>query len=107
MVTDLVLDERGELPRILGEVKADGTTLRYAYGPDGVAAQQRVTPLTSDPVVYPLLDALGSVRLLTDGTGAMTLASVWASATARSTCASATTCRASGASSRPTAGTAT
>ena len=30
--TEFVLDERGELARVLGEVRSDGTEVLYAYG---------------------------------------------------------------------------
>lgn len=39
ITTEYVLDERGALPTILGEVRSDGTTRLYAYGPEGFAAQ--------------------------------------------------------------------
>ncbi|HEX6293026.1 MAG TPA: RHS repeat-associated core domain-containing protein [Herpetosiphonaceae bacterium] len=67
---DLLVDEAAPLPTVLGEVRADGTELRYAYGPDGVAAQQQRASGSAQPVAFPLLDGLGSVRRLTDSTGA-------------------------------------
>ncbi len=73
VTTDFVLDERGALPLILGEVRSDGTELRYAYGSEGVTAQQTISG-TTQTIAYPLLDALGSVRRLTDAAGAVTLA---------------------------------
>jgi len=73
VTTDFVLDERGALPLILGEVRSDGIELRYAYGTEGVTAQQTITN-TTQTISYPLLDALGSVRRLTDAAGAVTLA---------------------------------
>src|SRR5581483_5443213 len=57
VTTDFVLDERGPLPTILGEVRSDGAELRYAYGPDGISAQQVISG-TSQELSYPLLDAL-------------------------------------------------
>ena len=64
-----MLDERGALPTILGEVRSDGTERLYAYGPEGFAAQKVV----GGAVEYPLLDGLGSVRHLTDGSGNLLL----------------------------------
>lgn len=72
VTTDFVLDERGPLPTILGEIRSDGTELRYAYGPEGVTAQKTVTG-ASQAIAYPLLDSLGSVRQLTNASGAVTL----------------------------------
>lgn len=63
--TKYVLDERGTLPTILGEVRSDGMERLYAYGPEGFAAQKTV----GGGIEYPLLDGLGSVRHLTDGRG--------------------------------------
>ena len=70
VATDLLVDEGAPLPTILGEVRADGSEQRYAYGPDGVAAQQRSVNGSAQPVAFPLLDGLGSVRRLTDSMGA-------------------------------------
>ena len=39
LITDFVLDERGDLPVVLGELRSNGSSTIYAYGPDGVAAQ--------------------------------------------------------------------
>ena len=36
-----------ELPLILGEVRSDGAELRYAYGPEGVTAQQTISNTTT------------------------------------------------------------
>ena len=65
VTTEFVLDERGALPTILGEVRSDGTERLYAYGPEGFAAQMSV----GGAIEYPLVDGLGSVRHLTDGAG--------------------------------------
>ncbi len=65
ITTEFVLDERGALPTILGEVRSDGTERLYAYGPEGFAAQMTV----GGAIEYPLVDGLGSVRHLTDGAG--------------------------------------
>src|SRR6266540_3392491 len=73
VTTDFVLDERGALPTILGEVRSDGTERLYAYGPEGFAAQQQVVGGIGQGVEHPLLDALGSVRHLTDSSGAVVL----------------------------------
>jgi RHS repeat-associated protein len=72
VTTDFVLDERGGLPLILGELRSDGTQLRYAYGSEGVDAQQTISGTTT--ISYPLLDGQGSLRRLTDAAGAVTLA---------------------------------
>jgi RHS repeat-associated protein len=69
ITTEFVLDERGALPTILGEVRSDGAERLYAYGPEGFAAQMSV----GGAVEYPLVDGLGSVRHLTDGTGNLLL----------------------------------
>jgi RHS repeat-associated protein len=73
VTADFVLDERGALPLILGELRSDGVELRYAYGSEGITAQQTISN-TTQTTTYPLLDALGSVRRLTDAAGAVTLA---------------------------------
>ena len=73
VTTDFVVDERGDLPRILGEVRSNGTETLYAYGPEGFAAQQSFAGDTPQDVQYPLLDGLGSVRHLTDGSGTIIL----------------------------------
>ncbi|MCE7989400.1 MAG: hypothetical protein DYG89_50250 [Caldilinea sp. CFX5] len=69
VTTEFVLDERGALPTILGEVRSDGAERLYAYGPEGFAAQMTV----GGGVEYPLLDGLGSLRQLTDNNGAIVL----------------------------------
>jgi RHS repeat-associated protein len=71
VTSDLLLDESSALPRVLGEERSDGTSLLYAYGPEGFAAQQQLTNGISQPVFYPLLDGLRSARQLTDATGAI------------------------------------
>ncbi len=71
--TDFVLDERGGLTRILGALRSDGSEELYAYGPEGVAAQRTIVDGTPQDVVYPLLDGQGSVRHLTDTSGALIL----------------------------------
>ena len=50
-------------------MRSDGTERLYAYGPEGFAAQKVV----GGAVEYPLLDGLGSVRHLTDGSGNLLL----------------------------------
>ncbi|MBK9715620.1 MAG: hypothetical protein IPO81_30720 [Kouleothrix sp.] len=72
VTSDLLLDERGPLPTILGEVRSDGSEIRYAYGPEGVTAQQTSVG-ASQSIAYPLLDGQGSLRRLTDAGGAVTL----------------------------------
>jgi len=77
ITTEYVLDERGALPTMLGEVRSDGTTRLYAYGPEGFAAQMTLSAgsglAVGGGIEYPLLDGLGSVRHLTDGSGTVTL----------------------------------
>ncbi len=75
VTTDFVLDERGPLPHILGEVRSDGSETLYAYGTDGLAAQQTIVGDAPQGIEYPLLDALGSLRHLTNASGALTLRS--------------------------------
>lgn len=70
VTTELVLDERSPLAVVLGEVRSDGQEdLLYAYGPSGVAAQQRYVSGVAQGVEYALVDALGSVRALVDASG--------------------------------------
>ena len=71
--TDFVLDEQGGLPRILGAIRSDATEELYSYAPEGFAAQRTIVSGTPQAVVYPLLDALGGVRHLTDAAGTVTL----------------------------------
>ncbi|MHB8574067.1 MAG: NHL domain-containing protein [Dehalococcoidia bacterium] len=66
VTSDLVLDENAGLPRVLGEVRSDGTETDYAYGAEGVSAQRQVVGGSGQPAQYPLLDGLGSLRQLTD-----------------------------------------
>jgi len=66
--TDLVLDERGGLPRVLGTIRSDGLTTLYAYGAEGVHAQHTRTATTTT-LHYTLLDALGSIRALVTPSG--------------------------------------
>ncbi|MCC6630405.1 MAG: hypothetical protein IT340_23755 [Chloroflexi bacterium] len=73
VTTDLVLDEQAALPRVLGAARSDGTETLYGYGPEGVSSQRAVVGGTGQAVEPPLLDALGSVRHLTDASGAVTL----------------------------------
>ena len=75
LTTDLVLDEQATLPRVLAAIRADGYEELYAYGPEGLHAQRSITG-TSDLVEYALLDAQGSLKQLTDTTGAVTLTRV-------------------------------
>ena len=77
ITTDYVLDEVGGLSGIRGEVRSDNTEVLYAYGPEGFAAQRSIVNGTPQGVVYSLLDGLGSVRHLTDGSGAIVLSRVY------------------------------
>ncbi len=71
ITTEFIWDERAGLPVLLGEVRSDGTEVLYAHGPEGFSAQRSVVNGTAQPLVYPLLDRLGSVRHLTDAAGAV------------------------------------
>ncbi len=68
VTTDYVIDENSGLPSILGEISGTTETL-YAYGPEGFTAQRQVLNGTAQPLVYPLLDTMGSVRQLTNSSG--------------------------------------
>jgi RHS repeat-associated protein len=67
--TDLLLDEQAPLPQLLAELRSDGAELRYAYGPEGLSAQRQ----SGQGVATPLLDGQGSLRALTDASGAVIL----------------------------------
>lgn len=69
--TDYLLDEQAALPRVVGELRGDGTQVQYAYGPEGVTAQRTLVGGASQGTQYPLLDAQASVRALTDAGGAV------------------------------------
>ena len=71
LTTDLVLDEQAALPRVLAAIRSDGQEELYAYGPEGLHAQRSITG-TTDTLSYALLDAQGSLKHLTDTTGALT-----------------------------------
>jgi RHS repeat-associated protein len=73
VTTEYILDERNDLPVILGEVRSDGVERLYAYGPEGFAAQQSYAGASNQGIAYPLLDGLGSVRNLADASGAVIL----------------------------------
>jgi len=68
--TALILDERDGLPQVLGAIRSDGVTTLYAYGSEGVHAQQTRTA-SSAAIHYTLLDALGSIRALVTPAGAV------------------------------------
>jgi RHS repeat-associated protein len=73
LTTDFVLDEQGGLTRVLGALRSDGLEELYAYGPEGVAAQRQVLNGAAQALHYPLLDAQGSLRHLTDAAGGLVL----------------------------------
>ncbi len=73
--TEFIWDENQELPLLLGEIRADGTEVLYAHGPEGFATQRAVVGGTGQDPLYPLHDGLGSVRRLT-GTGGTVLRSL-------------------------------
>jgi hypothetical protein len=43
ITTEFVLDERGALPTIPGEVRSNGTERLYAYGREGFVAQMTLS----------------------------------------------------------------
>ena len=43
VTTEFVLDESSALPRVLGEVRSDGTERLYAYGREGFVAQMTLS----------------------------------------------------------------
>jgi RHS repeat-associated protein len=69
VTSDLVIDERGPLAFILGEVRSDGVEILYAHGPNGLAAQKRFEGGVGQGVEYALVDPFGTVRALVDGGG--------------------------------------
>jgi RHS repeat-associated protein len=69
VTTDFVLDENTDLAVVLGEISGANEQL-YAYGAEGLSAQRLVQNGVGQSVVYPLLDSLGSVRQLTNSSGA-------------------------------------
>ena len=75
LMTDLVLDEQAALPRVLAAIRSDGQEELYAYGPEGLHAQRTISG-TTDMVQYALLDAQGSLKQLSDSSGALTLTRV-------------------------------
>ncbi len=71
--TDYVLDESTGLPQVLGEITGSNELL-YAYGPDGLHAQQRYSNGAALGVEYVLNDGLGSAKGLATGAGSITSA---------------------------------
>ncbi len=69
--TDLLLDESGPLPRVLGALGDDGGHELYAYGPMGVAMVRKHAGGQAPAVYHALTDELGTVRGLADGGGAL------------------------------------
>jgi RHS repeat-associated protein len=70
--TDLMIDESGPLPRVVGAVTSDGSHELYAYGPTGVAVvHKKAADQPQGTTYHALTDELGTVRGLVDGTGAL------------------------------------
>ncbi len=69
VVSDYVLDESGDLPRVIGEITASKETL-YAYGPEGLHAIRTVEGSTQR-TDYALNDGLGSLKGLADSAGTL------------------------------------
>ena len=67
--TEYLLDESEDNVRVLGEERSNGTATLYAFGPQGLAAQQIVE---TGATYYPVLDGLQSVRAWVDTNGAVT-----------------------------------
>ena len=70
VTTDYVLDESGGLTQMLGEISGNTETI-YAFGPDGLHAQQRWVSNAAQAVEYPLNDGLGSLKAITSASGAL------------------------------------
>lgn len=69
--TDLMLDESGPLPRVIGALTDDGARELYAYGPMGVAIVRKSAAGQPLATYHALTDELGTVRGLADGAGAL------------------------------------
>lgn len=69
IVSDYVLDESGDLPRIIGEIKGSTETL-HVYGPEGLHATRTIDG-TTQRTDYALNDGLGSVKGIADASGAV------------------------------------
>ncbi len=62
--TDLILN-MDALPKVLGEIRSDGTETLYVYGPNGVHAKKDIAPSIASvngQVTYAMGDYLGTVR---------------------------------------------
>jgi len=69
--TDLMLDESGPLPRIIGALTNDGAHELYAYGPMGLTMVRKNAAGQPPATYHALTDELGTVRGLADETGAL------------------------------------
>lgn len=68
--TDYVLDENRALANMIGEINGTSESL-YAYGAEGLHAQQTWLDGVAQAVEYPLLDGLGSLKAVSDVSGAL------------------------------------
>ena len=67
VTTDYVLDENRGLANVIGEITGSDDIL-YAFGPEGLHAQQRKVGSTLIPE-YPLSDGLGSIKVMANMMG--------------------------------------
>jgi RHS repeat-associated protein len=68
VTTDYVLDELAANPKVIGEISGASETI-FVHGPEGLHAQQRFVSGVAQPIDYALIDGLGSLKVLTSGTG--------------------------------------
>ncbi len=59
--TEFVWDERGELPRLMAEVRQDGSKTLYVYGPDGLHARNDINAASVSVVSFPIADDQGTI----------------------------------------------
>jgi RHS repeat-associated protein len=73
VTTDYVLDENRGLANVIGEISGN-TETAYVFGAEGLHAQQRWVSNVAQGVEYPLTDGLGSIKAITNASGALTKA---------------------------------
>ncbi len=73
VTTDYVLDENTGLATVIGEISGS-TETAYVFGAEGLHAQQRWVSNVAQGVEYPLTDGLGSIKAITNASGALTKA---------------------------------
>lgn len=69
--TDLLVDESGPLPRVIGALTDDGARELYAYGPMGVAMVRKSAAGQPPATYHALTDEMGTVRGLANEAGAL------------------------------------